>query len=226
VLTWLRQYTTPGDRVLAEDYWLNLSDLDLQVHRVSKLSESLADNEDSLWSHDWVVVPEPYLDHPGLEKLRLAQTFVADYNFGGNTGFDFSVYASPYRVLGTGYRDPIKIHFRERSSASFLGPKWTRDDSSGGLLIPSSGASVFVPPSERSEINISLTFASEAVDAQTIPLWTEIDGHRIPLVEVQNDTSNVRIVSGKINLVPTGVMEIRIGTSENNLVRIIELNID
>ena len=226
---WLREHTVPDDRVLAEEYWLDLSDLNLKVHRVPKLSDNLAGSPYSLWAHDWILVPEPDVDHPGLQHLQLAQTFLAGHEFGGSRGFDFMVYAAPYRALGRGYRDPVKVNFGEPTATSFLGPKWIRDDSRlPGLLIPTGGASVFVPPAERADIAIHITFMSNGsgVETPTVPFSVEMDGEGVPLVEGLSNTHDVRMVSGNISLIPTGVMEMRLASVEELPVRIIELTLD
>ena len=221
VHAWLRQHAAPDDRVLAEDHWLDLADLDLQVHRVSNLAENLAGTEYSLWAHDWIVVPEGDFGHPGLQHLQLAQTFLADYEFGGNRGFDFMIYAAPYRVLG-----PIEVHFGTAEATGFLGPEWNRGDSPRpGLSIPPDGASVFVPALEHSDIAVHITFMSQGVGTHTPPLRIELDGEHVPLVEEPSSTADVRMASGTISHVPTGVMEIRIVAAGDDAVRIIRLTV-
>ena len=218
---WLRQHAAPGDRVLAENHWLDLSDLGLEIHRVPNLAENLEGGEYSLWAHDWIVVPESYFGHPGLQRLLRTQTFLADQGFGGNRGFDFMIYAAPYRVLG-----PVEVHFGTAEGTGFLGPEWNRGDSPRpGLSIPPGGASVFVPPLERTDITVHITFMSHGVEAHT-PLRIELAGEHVPLVEEPSSTADVRMASGTISHVPTGVMEIRIVAAGDDAVRIIRLSLD
>ena len=219
---WLRQHAAPGDRVLAENHWLDLSDLGLEIHRVPNLAENLEGGEYSLWAHDWIVVPESYFGHPGLQRLLRTQTFLADQGFGGNRGFDFMIYAAPYRVLG-----PVEVHFDTAEGTGFLGSEWNRGDSPRpGLSIPPNGASVFVPPLERTDITVHITFMSHGVEAHTPPLRIELDGEHVPLAEEPSSTADVRMASGTISHVPTGVMEIRIVAAGDDPVRIIRLSLD
>ena len=217
---WLRQHTRPGDRVLAEYRWLDLSDLDLEMHRVPNLAESLEGGEHSLWAHDWVVVPEVYFGHPGLERLRLAQSFLADRGFGGNRGFDFMIYTAPYRILG-----PVEVDFGTTESAAFLGPGWVGDDApEPGMTIPRGGASIFVPALEHSRVAVQITFLSQGVTTQAPTLRVEVDDEPVLLIEEPN-TAEIRMMSGTIARAPTGVTEVRIAATEDAPVRIVRLSI-
>ena len=82
-----------------------------------------------------------------------------------------------------------------------------------------------MPALEHSDIAVHITFMSQGVGTHTPPLRIELDGEHVPLVEEPSSTADVRMASGTISHVPTGVMEIRIVAAGDDAVRIIRLTV-
>jgi hypothetical protein len=92
---WLRQHAQ-GRTVLLENGWLDLEESGVRAVRVPNLTKTLDAPLVDLARYDFVVVPETHFTHPRLRDLYLVHRVRADQHiFGGNTGYDFEVYAVP-----------------------------------------------------------------------------------------------------------------------------------
>jgi branched-subunit amino acid transport protein len=144
VEAWLRDHAAPGDRVLLDEGWLDLRGTALRVNRVPSLMPVLDGGTYPLSYNDWVVVPEPEMRLPSLRRLRRAETFFADDSFGGNSGYDFAVYAVP---RPRPVQETIDFELDREDARGYLGIEWPLPEETGrGRRLPSTGASVYLPP--------------------------------------------------------------------------------
>jgi 4-amino-4-deoxy-L-arabinose transferase-like glycosyltransferase len=99
VEAWLEAHVPPGNVVVLDVHWLDLSGSQFVVRRV-ELDTVLHGGIEGLAGSDWVVVPEPYFGNPMLRRLGFVQRFHAEQSFGGNVGYDYEVYAVPKIPIG------------------------------------------------------------------------------------------------------------------------------
>ena len=62
-----------------------------------ELASVLDGGLDSLNGAQMVVVPEPYFNHPTLQKLGFLDRIHVAWRFGSGTGYDYEFYAVPQR---------------------------------------------------------------------------------------------------------------------------------
>ena len=94
VEAWLEAHVPPGNVVVLDVHWLDLSGSQFVVRRVD-LDALLHGDIEGLAGSDWVVVPEIYFGNPMLRRLGFVQRFHSEQSFGGNVGYDYEVYAVP-----------------------------------------------------------------------------------------------------------------------------------
>jgi len=168
---WLRQRPA-GDRVLVGHGWLALDGSSLKVRRVRDLGSALQGSHYALAASDWVIVPEVYFKHPGLQGLTLVKRVSADYKrLGGIQGYDFEIYASPKLPPTTG---AIEIRFDDVAADPFLGSEWAPRTKQPGRLLPGTGASLFVPARSTETATITVDVADDAT-ARTPPGFSIAD---------------------------------------------------
>ena len=93
----IRELAKPGDVVLLEKGWLDLSTSGVTTRRVEDLSKTLDGGLDQFSGASWVVVPKTRFGHPMLKQLGFYERIHADQGFGGSVGYDYEIYAVPKR---------------------------------------------------------------------------------------------------------------------------------
>jgi 4-amino-4-deoxy-L-arabinose transferase-like glycosyltransferase len=221
---WLQEHAAPGDVVLLEAHWLNPADSELRIKRVERLPAALAGGLYHLFSHNWIVVPEPYFGHPALRRLSFVQRFHSDQSaFGGNMGYDFEVYASP-KVPPSIERADIRLDTPE--AAPFLGLEWgPAGSASPGLTLPRGGASLFLPAVPRSVINIELEVIGPPIPSGAPPITLVVADTSVALTDLPSKEPGRRLLAGAARIDPAARgTELRLqhvhGTGEIRIVRL------
>jgi len=93
----IRELAKPGDVVLLEKGWLDLSTSGATIKRVEDLGKTLDGGLDQFSGASWVVVPKTRFGHPMLKQLGFYERIHADQGFGGSVGYDYEIYAVPKR---------------------------------------------------------------------------------------------------------------------------------
>jgi Dolichyl-phosphate-mannose-protein mannosyltransferase len=223
---WLRERPA-GERVLVGQYWLDLTSSRLTVRRVPDLGAALQGGLYSLASNDWVVVPEPFFQNPGLKRLMFVRRVSADQrSLGGNIGYDFEIYASPKLPPSTGR---LEIRLGEAEAEPFLGPEWDAPAiGQPGRQLPPKGASLYLPPRSGAVARISVDVAGTNLPAGNSPIAITDAAGPILLGDVPASASSGRSSTGVARLAAGGrATELRL-TPANPLhrVRVIRLVID
>ena len=141
---WLENNTSVGDRLLIQRRWLDLDRRRFDLNRVPSLQKWLDGGLHALGAHDWIVVQETLLRHPILEELTRVEYITIDAFVGGNQGPDFAVFEAP-RIAAADV--PLDLRLDGNEAFDFLGPESSKKpDSQPGLVLPPTGASLFLPP--------------------------------------------------------------------------------
>jgi 4-amino-4-deoxy-L-arabinose transferase-like glycosyltransferase len=93
----IQELANPGEVVLLEKGWLDLSMSGVTIKRVENLGRTLDGGLDQLSGASWVVVPKTQFGHPMLKQLGFYERIHADQGFGGSVGYDYEIYAVPKR---------------------------------------------------------------------------------------------------------------------------------
>jgi hypothetical protein len=93
----IRELAKPGEVVLLEKGWLDLSTSGVTTRRVEDLRKTLDGGLDQFSGAGWVVVPKTQFGHPTLRQLGFYERIHADQGFGGSVGYDYEIYAVPKR---------------------------------------------------------------------------------------------------------------------------------
>ena len=221
---WLRERPAE-DRVLVGEYWLDLTGSRLTVRRVPNLGAALQGGLYSLAANDWVVVPEPFFQNPGLKRLMFVRRVSADQrSLGGNIGYDFEIYASPKLPPSTGR---LEIRLGEAEAEPFLGPEW-EDPAIGqpGRPLPAKGASVYVPPRSGDVARIVVDVTGTNLPAGNLPIVVTDTAGPILLGDVPAPSG--RSLTGVARLAPGGrATELRLRPANPaQRVRVVRLVID
>lgn len=161
---WLRQRPA-GDRVLVGLGWLELDGSALKVRRVRDLGAALQGTHYALAASDWLIVPEVYFKHPGLQRLTLVKRVSADYHrLGGIQGYDFEIYVPSKLPPTTG---AIDVRFDDVAAEPFLGIEWAPRTNQPGRLLPATGASLFLPARSTETATITVDVADDATARAT-----------------------------------------------------------
>ena len=226
VEAWLQEHASPGDSVLLEIHWLNLEGSSLRITRVEELPAVLNAGLYQLFSHSWIVVPEPYFGNPALRRLSFVRRFHADPSaWGGNMGYDFEVYAAP-KVPPSIDRADVRLDTAE--AAPFLGHEWRPDDSGApGLRLPPAGASVFLPASSRPAIAFELEITGPQTPSTAPPISLVVAGTPVVLSEKPSGETGRRILAGLVPIDPSArATELRLQRVERrDEIRIVRLRI-
>jgi hypothetical protein len=214
---WLRQRPA-GDRVLVGPGWLDLDGSSLKVRRVRDLGAALQGSDYALAASDWVIVPEVYFKHPGLQRLTLVKRVSADYKrLGGIQGYDFEIYAPPKLPPTTG---AIDIRFDDVAADPFLGSEWATRTKQPGRLLPATGASLFLPARATETATITVDVANDAT-ARATPGFSIADGvGPVSLVDAVPSEPSRRSFRGVARLALEGrATELRL-TPDNRATRV------
>jgi 4-amino-4-deoxy-L-arabinose transferase-like glycosyltransferase len=222
VESWLREHAAAGDRVLLPEGWLDLKGTALHVNRVPRLGAVLNGGIYPLCYNNWVVVPEPYMRPRSLEHLRPAETFLADYSLGGNSGFDFAVYTVPRPQP---VQETVDFELDRDEARSYLGTDWPLpEQGTGGRRLPSDGASVYLPPlayaAERLNIQLETavperegtTRATAPGESPSAPIKVSLEEKPLLADKVLKSGSRISWLSGSIQelLLGRGVVQVRL----------------
>jgi hypothetical protein len=222
VEAWLRDHAAAGDRVLLHEGWLDLKGTALRVNRVPRLGAVLNGGIYPLCYNDWVVVPEPDMRRRSLEHLRLAETVLADYSFGGHSGFDFAVYAVPRPQP---VQETVDFELDRDEARSYLGTDWPLPEKgTRGRRLPSDGASVYLPPlayaAERLDIQLetavrdgeATTLATAPGESPSAPIEVNLEEEPLVADTVLKNGSRISWSSGSIRerLLDRGVVQVRL----------------
>ncbi len=93
----IRELAKPGEVVMLEKGWLDLSTSGVTTRRVENLRKALDGGLDQFSGASWVVVPKTQFGHPTLKQLGFYERIHADQGFGGSVGYDYEIYAIPKR---------------------------------------------------------------------------------------------------------------------------------
>ena len=93
----ISELAKPGEVVVLEKGWLDLSNSGLTITRVDDLRTTLDGGIDKFAGASWVVVPKTVFGHPALKQLGFYERISADQGFGGSVGYDYEIYAVPKR---------------------------------------------------------------------------------------------------------------------------------
>jgi 4-amino-4-deoxy-L-arabinose transferase-like glycosyltransferase len=93
----IRELARPGEVVVLEKGWLDLSTSGLTIRRVDDLRKTFDGGLDQFSGANWVIVPKTQFGHPLLKQLGFYERIHADQGFGGSVGYDFEIYAVPKR---------------------------------------------------------------------------------------------------------------------------------
>jgi 4-amino-4-deoxy-L-arabinose transferase-like glycosyltransferase len=210
---WLRERPT-GDSVLLGEQWLDLTGSRLTVRRVPDLGAALQGGLYSLAANDWVVVPEPFFQNPGLKRLMFVRRVSADQRLlGGNSGYDFEIYATPKLPPSTGR---VEIRPGDAEADPFLGPEWESPAiGQPGRLVPAKGASLYLPPLSGDAVRITVDVAGTGLAAGTPPISVSDGAGPIQLGESSTSESSRRSLTGVARLAPGGrATELRLTPSD------------
>jgi len=194
---WLRAEGQPGDRVMAEVEWLDLTGAPVTVTRVEDLNRSLDAGDLELNTYTWIVVPETSLAAPNIKRLVLVRTFTADHHFGGNAGVDVRIYEPPQ----LGPFDVSSVAADSTAAAPFVG-LGLEGDASGrpGLVISPEGGRLYLPapdrPGRHLEIDVLATRAAGAT--AELPVRLTVQDTAVPLQILSGDGDRWRLISAEL----------------------------
>ena len=226
---WLQDHVSPSEVVLIPDGWLDLSSSGLRLHRVPNLATVLGAGRYQLYTHDWVVVPEPDAYDPNLSRLVPAQSILADFGFGGNLGADYRMYVGP--VLAP-IRAGTEFRLGDEESRPYLGLRWHRDDGTEpGLVLPATGASLFLPPIAAEEVAFRVTLKTVGEDAassaQALPIALAMEGTPIPLTRVTGTPGEIELLSDPLVTPGLGsrISEVRLTPTTDGAIRVVTFGV-
>jgi 4-amino-4-deoxy-L-arabinose transferase-like glycosyltransferase len=206
---WLQDNTQPGDRVLVQRRWLQLDTGQLRVERAN-LADVLDGGFYQLAAHDWIVVHEPLLAHPALDRLELAELVAVDPRFFGNQGPNFAIYRPPPVAPA---EVPMAVSLAAPAAADHLGHDWRRGgDGVAGVPLPEVGAGLYLPPLGTARLQLDLIVAPPdgGDTAPAIAVWA---GGRELAVQRSGDGDNGSIVFRvelPLRVVGPGIVSLRL----------------
>jgi hypothetical protein len=155
----------------------------LRARRVPDLAAALSGGLYQLAASNWIVVPEPYFRNPGLTRLQLVHRVHAQQTaFAGHSGYDYEVYIPQRLPAAPGHAE---VALDDPQATPYLGSEWVQDKSGRvGLLLPASGASIFLPPLEQSEVRLEFEIVGRGVPLPALPLSLTIASHEITLTAI------------------------------------------
>jgi 4-amino-4-deoxy-L-arabinose transferase-like glycosyltransferase len=180
---WLQEHVARGEVVLLGAGWLDVSRSSLRVRRVPDLAATLSGSVYQLAASNWIVVPEPYFRNPGLTRLQLVHRVHAHQTaFAGHSGYDYEVYI-PRSLPAAPERAEVALD--DPQATPYLGSEWVRDKSGRrGLLLPASGASIFLPPLAQSDVRLEFEIVGRGAPLASPPLSLTVAGHEISLTAI------------------------------------------
>ena len=199
---WLHQRTS-GERVLVPNGWLDLSNGQLIVRRVSDLDAALQGSPYALAANDWVVVPETFFKSARLKGLTLATRVRADSPmFGGKQGYDYEIYAMPKLPPSTG---PIDIRLDADTGNPYLGLEWdSLAKGEPGRPLPARGASLYLPPRVNQTATISVDVTGDTPVGAASGLSITDGVGPVALLDVPTSEPSRRSLQGVARLAPGG----------------------
>jgi hypothetical protein len=199
---WLHQRTS-GERVLVPNGWLDLSNGQLNVRRVSDLDAALQGSPYALAANDWVVVPETFFKSGRLKGLTLATRVSADSPmFGGKQGYDYEIYTVSKLPPSTG---PIDIRLDAATGDPYLGLEWdSLARGEPGRPLPVRGASVYLPPRVNQTATISVEVTGDTPVGAASSLSITDSAGPVALLDVPTLEPSRRSLQGVARLAPGG----------------------
>jgi 4-amino-4-deoxy-L-arabinose transferase-like glycosyltransferase len=94
---WIAAHAPAGSVVVVGRGWLNLTGVPIDVRRVDDLKRALDGGLEDLAGAQFVVVPEPYFNHPTLRQLGFLDRIHTEWRVGSSIGYDYEFYAVPQR---------------------------------------------------------------------------------------------------------------------------------
>jgi hypothetical protein len=199
---WLQEHATRGDVLLLGAGWLDVSRSSLQTRRVPDLAAALSGGIYQLAASNWIVVPEPYFQNPGLTRLQLVHRVHAQQTaFAGHSGYDYEVYI-PQRLPAA--PEHAEFALDDPQATPYLGSEWVQDKSGRlGLLLPASGASIFLPPLAQSEVRLEFEIVGRGAPLPALPLSLTVAGHEITLTAVPSIQRGAQLLVAAFRPDPT-----------------------
>ncbi len=190
---WLQGHAAHGDVVLLGAGWLDVSRSNLQARRLPNLGAALSGGIYQLAANNWIVVPEPFFQNPGLTRLQLVHRVHAQQTaFAGHSGYDYEIYIPPKLPAAAERAD---VAFGDPQATPYLGSEWVQEKSGErGLLLPASGASVFVPPLAQGEVRLEFEIVERGAPSAVPPLSITVAGREIALTAVPQTQRNVQLL--------------------------------
>lgn len=212
---WLEDNTQAGDRLLAQNQWLDLPRPRFLVNRVPSLGNWLDAGRNALGTHDWIVVHEAELRHPTLDDLDEVVRIGVDATWGGNQGPDFAVFAAPEIAPA---QVPLELQLGAESAVAVLGPDWPpANGSRPGLALPAAGATLFLPPlgAEQRTLEVSVAAVEEGAP---VMLLFDVDSRALRASQIPAGRTGVETYSLQLALrdVGPGVVGLRIRPGEGS----------